>query len=340
MKSLRIALVFAVGALALASSADASTLTPTGPNELTFTGTEKQDGFLFYAEHGEYRAGSRDATIAVDPICEPRGEERGSTVFSCPLTTTHVIALLGDAKSVYDPSRQDTQFDNFFGGTDVPTGVSLDIRGGSGVESIGVRGDGPAFIDGAGDTDFLSSGEGSDTIIGGDGNDEISTNGGDDTIYAGKRAASGKGAQESPVFPDKIYCGFGTDVVYMGPEDTLLEGAGCETIHIVKPKPSAQVIGYVPITALSQRGKKVRATLHCSLQQTCEGTVKLRTAAGRKRSLGSAKFKVFPGQDDHFDVSLNGAGRKLLKATPRLTVRVVAALDFKSLPSERNITLR
>jgi Ca2+-binding RTX toxin-like protein len=340
MSILRFALASAVVALVLAPAADASTLTPTGPNELTFTGGPQHDGFLFYAEHGEYRAGSSDPSINVDPICEPRGEERGSTVFSCPLSTTHVIAVLGDAKSVYDPSRQDTQFDNFFGATDIPASVSLDVRGGSGVESIGVRSAGPVTVDAAGDTDFITTSDGSDTVIGGDGKDEISTGGGDDTLYAGKRGANGKGVPESPVFPDLISCGFGTDTVYMGPEDTLLEDAGCETIHIVKPKAGTEVIGYVPIKAVAQRGKKVRATLHCSLQQSCEGTVKLRTTTGKSRSLGSANFKVFPGQDDHFDVALNAAGKKLLKSTSKLKVRVIAALSFKSLASERNVTLR
>jgi Ca2+-binding RTX toxin-like protein len=332
MPPIRIVLAV-IAALVLAPAASASTLAPTGPNEMTFTGAAEHNNFKFNEQNGEYLLGSAEQPFTVDPICQARGNDGSYDVFSCPTSTTRVVAILGGPDE-FDSSDPKSPYDNSFTVGSAPASVSFDVRGGDGADNVVVAG-GLAMVTGGKGADILIAGPADDTLIGGAGGELASGGPGNDTIYTGDRGGSGRGVPESPVYHDAVNCGDGSDTVYAGPEDFV--EPNCENVSIVKPKAGTQVVGNVPIAGLSRSGKQARVKIHCNVQTTCAGKVTIRAGA---KAIGSKAFSVPAGKDATVKVSLSAAARKTLRKKGKLKVRVFAAQGSKDpLPSERSFTL-
>jgi hypothetical protein len=212
-----------------------------------------------------------------------------------------------------------------------------ELRGGAGADTLSGSG-GADVLSGLGGDDALSGLGGDDTLRGVDGNDTIDGGSGDDTIYGG----NGDDVVSGGTGNDKIRCGSGDDTVHAGPGDVV--AADCEHVDGLPaagdsgsgtPPPSGDPGSGTPPPALHgprvtvgpktvRFDRRGRAKLLVGCPAGTPGDCSGRVVLVRGGTLVSARFKVAAGKRSRVRVHLTKRGRRALKPSRRLRVKVSA----------------
>jgi hypothetical protein len=146
---------------------------------------------------------------------------------------------------------------------------------------------------------ILTGGSGTDRIAGGAGRDSLRGGGGDDTIDA----LDGAGG-------DRVECSEGADSTLVDAGDIVavqetVGGAACERVTW------APAIGG---SKLRIRGGRVLVGLKCpQAASRCRGTVRLRSAGGKLKTLAQGSYRIKRGQRAELRLKPTNAGRAAFK---------------------------
>ena len=177
-------------------------------------------------------------------------------------------------------------------------------------------------LTGSSAANVLNGGGGEDRISGGSGRDTLDGRTGNDTIDA-LDAAPG----------DRITCGEGADVALVDSGDIVASDpfAACEQVAWA-PRLARSTLRY--------RDGRITVTLACPTEAAnCRGTVALRSAASKPRTLAKAGYRLKRGKRASLRLKPNRAGRSALKRrSVKATVHV--APRGASADAGRSITVR
>lgn len=192
-------------------------------------------------------------------------------------------------------------------------------------------------LTGNGADNYIEGGPGKDTIDGGGGEDTLMGQEGDDTLLA------------LDGLKDTANCGLGNDKVSADAIDVLVScedtgatttgggntGGGNTGPGNTGPgntgggqTPATVLIGIAGKATVKKGTAKVKLACPASAKAACAGTLTLRTT--KKKSVGSAKFRIAPGKKAQVTVKIKGAGVKALRSSRTLTTVATATAPVAS----------